>query len=74
MEATSIDELREELTLLEAEEARLSAQRGRLHDQIDFGFGSDTTKEREREISDDRQGVHQRISSLKELIRKRQGV
>jgi len=33
----SLDDLREELAGLEGEEGRLSAERSRLHDQIDFG-------------------------------------
>jgi hypothetical protein len=68
----SLDDLRRELALLEAEEARLSAVRGHLQHQIDFGFESATTREREREVSDERLEVHRRIDSLKELLRVRQ--
>ncbi|HEY2208908.1 MAG TPA: hypothetical protein VGH26_06415 [Gaiellaceae bacterium] len=69
---TSVDELHVELAKLEAAGARLSAERNRLQDQIDFGFGTDTTREREREVSDERQQVHQRIDALREQLRKQQ--
>jgi chromosome segregation ATPase len=70
-EAT-IDDLRRELTDLETEEARLSAVRRHLQHQIDFGFESATTRDREREISDERQEIHRRIDSVRELLRSRQ--
>ncbi len=57
---------------MEAAEARLSAERSRLQDQIDFGFGTDTTREREREVSDERQQVHERIDALRKQLRKQQ--
>ena len=57
---------------MEAAGARLSAERNRLQDQIDFGFGTETTREREREVSDERQQVHQRIDALREQLRKQQ--
>lgn len=69
---TSVDELHVELAKLEAAGARLSAERNRLQDQIDFGFGTETTREREREVSDERQQVHQRIDALREQLRKQQ--
>ena len=72
MADADFDELRSELALLEAEEARLSAARERLQHQIDFGFASATTREREREIADERQEVHRRIDSLRELLEARQ--
>lgn len=68
MAEPSIDDLRGELADLEAEEARLSATRKRLQDQIDFGFESGTTREREREVSDERQELHRRIESLRERL------
>jgi uncharacterized coiled-coil DUF342 family protein len=68
----TIDELREELSALEAKVARLSQVRSHLHHQIDFGFETSTTREREREVSDERQEIHRRIDSLKELLRTRQ--
>lgn len=68
MGETSLDDLREELTRLEAEEARLSAERDRLHDRIDLGFPTDHTRAREREISDRRRQVHERIDSVRELL------
>jgi len=74
MAEPTLDDLRGELALLEAEEARLSATRQRLQDQIDFGFESGMTRDREREVSDERQEVHRRIDELRELLRARQGV
>jgi hypothetical protein len=68
----SLDDLRRELGKLETEEARLSAVRRHLQHQIDFGFESATTREREREVSDERQEVHHRIDALKELLGARQ--
>ena len=68
MEETGIDELRQELTQLEAEEARLSAARDRLHHQIDFGFATESSRSREREVSDERREVHRRIDALRERL------
>ena len=65
MDEAGIDELRGKLKELEAEAAQLSAVRGRLHDQIDFGFASEGTRDREREISDERQKLHRRIDALR---------
>jgi hypothetical protein len=64
-----IDEVRAELTRLETEEARLSAVRRHLQHQIDFGFESSTTREREREVSSQRLELHRRIDSLREILR-----
>jgi hypothetical protein len=72
LESASIDELRGELAVLEAKAARLSARRGHLHHQIDFGFESSTTREREREVSDERNELHRQIDSLRELLRGRE--
>ena len=74
MSEASLDDLRDELARLEAEEAQLSAVRDRLHQQIDFGYGSETTRAREREVSDERRELHQRIDSLRKLVRSRQSV
>jgi hypothetical protein len=71
MEDASIDDLRGELAVLEAKAARLSTKRGHLQHQIDFGFETSTTREREREVSDERNELHQRIDSLRELLRAR---
>jgi len=68
MDRTSVDGLRAELAQLLVEEERLSADRQRLHDKIDFGFGSDETRAREREVSDARQELHRRINSILEQI------
>ena len=68
MEEANLREVREELARLEAEEARLSAARDRLHKQIDLGFETQTTRAREREVSDERRQLHQRIASLRELL------
>ncbi len=68
MADSSLDDLRGELADLEAEEAQLSATRKRLQDQIDFGFESGTTRDREREVSDERQELHRRIAALRERL------
>jgi septal ring factor EnvC (AmiA/AmiB activator) len=65
----NLDRLREELAALEAAEARLSAERRRLHNQIDFGYSaSEALRAREREMSDERRDLHRRIDSLRELL------
>jgi hypothetical protein len=69
-----LDDLRREIADLEADEKRLSAVRRHLQQQIDFGFESATTREREREVSDERQAVHRRLDTLRELLRARQGL
>ena len=74
MEESNLDELRSELARLEADEARLSAMRGHLQHQIDFGFETGSTRDREREVSDERQELHRRIDALKERLRSLQGV
>jgi regulator of replication initiation timing len=68
MDKTSVDGLRAELAQLVAEEERLSAERDRLHNKIDFGFGTDETRAREREVSDARQDVHRRIDAIRQQI------
>jgi hypothetical protein len=72
MESPSIDDLRAELSVLEAKAARLSTMRSHLHHKIDFGFETSTTREREREISDERRELYERIDSLRELLRTRE--
>jgi hypothetical protein len=71
-EQRSIDDLREELAALEANAARLSQMRSHLQHQIDFGFETSTTRERERQVSDERNEIHQQIDSLKETLRGRE--
>jgi len=71
MEDLTIDDLRGELAVLEARAARLSQMRNHLQHQIDFGFETSTTREREREISDERNELHQQIDSLKKNLRER---
>ena len=68
----SIDDLRSELASLEAEAARLSQVRSHLHRQMDFGFETGTTREREREVSAERNELHRQIDSLKAIIRERE--
>jgi hypothetical protein len=68
MDEAERDALREELALLEDAEARLSAERRRLHDQIDHGFASATTLAHEREVSDERRELHRRIDALREVL------
>jgi chromosome segregation ATPase len=70
----SIDDLREELADLEAQAARLSQVRRHLQHQIDFGFETATTRDREREVSDERNELHRRIDSLRETLRARESV
>jgi hypothetical protein len=68
MDEVSLDALREELATLEVAEARVSAERRRLHQQIDFGYATETTRAREREVSDERHELHRRIDELRELL------
>ena len=68
MDEATPDDLRGGLARLEAEEARVSAQRRHLHQQIDFGYASDETRAHEREISDERRELHRRIDELRELL------
>jgi 50S ribosomal subunit-associated GTPase HflX len=72
MENVSIDDLRGELAELEAQAARLSQMRNHLHHQIDFGFETGTTRDREREVSNERNEVHRRIDALKQALRARE--
>jgi chromosome segregation ATPase len=69
---SSIAELRQELAALEDEAAGLSRLRSHLQHQIDFGFETATTRDREREVSAERNELHRRIDSLKETIRARE--
>ena len=68
MEGTNVAGLRAELALLEAQEAQFSAKRHHLHNQIDFGYASEATLAREREISDERRQLHRRIDELREIL------
>ena len=68
MDGVSLDELREELATLEATEKQISAERRRLHHQIDYGFSNAATLAREREVSDERRRLHRRIDALRELL------
>ena len=72
MDNLSIEDLRGQLAVLEAKAARLSQMRDHLHHQIDFGFESTTTREREREVSDERNELHEQIDSIRELLRARE--
>lgn len=68
MDEASLDDLRKELAVLQAEEEQLSAERDRLHHQIDFAFESGTTREREREVSAARRELHQRIDLVQKIL------
>lgn len=69
MDERNSNALREELAHLEAAEARVSAERQRLHQQIDFGYSaSELLKAREREVSAERRELHQRIDSLQDFL------
>jgi hypothetical protein len=72
METMSIHELRAELAALEAKATRLSQVRSHLHHQIDFGFETSTSRDREREVSDERRELHRQIDAVRELIRTRE--
>ena len=74
MDDASLEDLRREVAELEAEEARLSAVRDRLQHQIDFGFETESTRAREREVSDERRRLHDRIDALKQRLRAEQTV
>jgi hypothetical protein len=71
MDEETLDDLRKELAVLKAREERLSAERDRLHHQIDFGFESGTTREREREVSAERRQLHQRIELVRKILNAR---
>jgi uncharacterized protein YlxW (UPF0749 family) len=64
----SPDELRAELASLETAEAKLSAERRHVHNQIDYGYATDETHAREREVSDERRQLHERIDAIRELL------
>jgi hypothetical protein len=68
MSEADLDELRRELRALEAAEALASAKRRRLHQQIDFGFAPEGAREREREVSDERRQLHERIDAVRERL------
>ena len=68
MQLGGFDDIRAELAVLEAEEARVSAERRRLHQQIDHGFASETTRVRERELSARRRELHERIDEIREPL------
>ena len=69
MDEIDVDELRKELTSLEAAEATISAERRHLHNQIDYGYATEATRAREREVSAERRRLHQRVDSIRELLR-----
>ena len=54
VESISINDLRRELAELEAQAAKLSQMRSHLHHQIDFGFETGTTRERDGGLEPDR--------------------
>jgi hypothetical protein len=62
------DDLLAELARLEIEEARISAVRRRLHDQLDLGFPNDLVRRRERQVSDERRALHRRIDVLRAQV------
>ena len=72
MDDPRIDDLRQKLARLEAMEAGLSAERDRLQHQIDFGFETALTRARERQVSDERRELHQRIDALREELEAQQ--
>ena len=72
MDEASLSDLRQELAALQAQEEQLSAERDRLHHQIDFGFESGATRERELEVSAARRELHERIDLLSKILNARQ--
>jgi chromosome segregation ATPase len=69
MDEADLDALREELARLEAAEARASAERRRVQQQIDFGYSdSESLRVRERGVSATRREVHRRIDALQDLL------
>ena len=68
MDKESLAGLRAELAALEEEEARVSAERRHQHRQIDFGYSSENTQAREREVSDHRRELHARIDAIRERL------
>jgi 50S ribosomal subunit-associated GTPase HflX len=72
VDETAIGEHQKELARLEVQAARLSVERDRLHRQIDFGFETAATRERERQVSDERRQLHKRIDALKKQLRTQQ--
>jgi hypothetical protein len=74
VEADILEDLRAELARLEERVAVLSAKRHHMHNQIDFGYASDATRVREREVSDERRQLHRRIDELREQLRAREAL
>lgn len=68
MNETEVTGLREELAVLEAEEQLLSAERNRLHQQIDNGFATEMSRERELELSCRRRELHRKIDAYRECL------
>jgi hypothetical protein len=73
MDEGKLADLSAELAALEEEEARVSAERRHLHHQIDFGYATETTRIREREVSDRRRELHIRIDAMREALGARPG-
>jgi uncharacterized protein YlxW (UPF0749 family) len=71
MDEANLDDLRQELAELQAQEQQLSAERDRLHHQIDFGFESGATRERELDVSAARRELHERIDLLSKIVNAR---
>jgi hypothetical protein len=61
----TLGSLAEELAALEAEEAQVSAERRRLQEQIDRGFGTEMSRAREREVSIRRRELHLQIDAIR---------
>jgi uncharacterized protein YlxW (UPF0749 family) len=63
-----VEEAGLELSTLEREERELSAQRRRLHAQIDGGFSNELALTRERKVSEQRRALHERIDVLRAQV------
>ena len=69
MEERSRDAMWDELAALEVAEAQVSAERRRLHQQMDFGYSvSESLRAREREVSAERKELHRRIDDLQRAL------
>ena len=72
VEERALQDVREELARLEAREAIVSGQRRYLHNQIDLGYATPSTRGREREVSDERRQLHHRIDALRKFLSARE--
>lgn len=65
MEQLALSDVTQALAALEAEEARVSAERRRLQQQIDNGFATELSRDREQQLSLRRRELHLQIDALR---------